>query len=561
MTNPSLPVTLAYHERTKHRPFRYAASLGYMDWATQPDPFRRFEGAPLLPLDFVPPGDEPRYDDAFVAGGIAPAGLDRCSISQLFQDALALSAWKQAGRARWALRVNPSSGNLHPTEGYLVAGPIAGLHDRPAVYHYAPFEHALERRAELSGHAWSTIAAQLPQDAVLVGLTSIYWREAWKYGERAFRYCHHDVGHAIAAFAIAAGGLGWQARLLESVTDEELAVLLGVHTQSGVEAEHVDCLLVISSATGDLPLDRQRTFSIPSIVGDELRRAPWPGVPNRLSEGHHAWPAIDEVAAATAKAVPPDGAFWSVATSEHRLRPIRQASVPLRPIVHQRRSAVALDGRTGLSREAFYEILLKVMPGCRAVPFTTVPWDPRVDLLLFVHRVAHLTPGLYLLMRDPSRRAAFEAAIGRPLDAAGPPGCPASLPLVLLEEGDARRVAEQTSCDQDIAADGVFAVAMLCDFRAPLETFGAWFYRRLYWETGVVGQVLYLEAEAHGIRGTGIGCFFDDLTHEVLGLKDNRFQVLYHFTMGGPVDDTRLQTHPPYQHLEEGRPPGLDSGT
>ena len=150
-----------------------------------------------------------------------------------FQDALALSAWKQAGSSRWSLRVNPSSGNLHPTEGYLVAGPIAGLHPRPAVYHYTPFEHALELRAELSGEAWLKIAAQLPEGAVLVGLTSIHWRESWKYGERAFRYCHHDAGHAIGSFAVSAAGLGWEAKLLESVTDRDLAVLLGVHVQTG----------------------------------------------------------------------------------------------------------------------------------------------------------------------------------------------------------------------------------------------------------------------------------------------------------------------------------------
>jgi hypothetical protein len=108
-------------------------------------------------------------------------------------------------------------------------------------------------------------------------------------------------------------------------------------------------------------------------------------------------------------------------------------------------------------------------------------------------------------------------------------------------------VARQTSCDQAIAADGVFAVAMLAEFRDPVLAHGPWFYRRLYWETGLIGQVLYLEAEASGIRGTGIGCFFDDLTHRTFGLDDDRFQVLYHFTMGGPVEDSRLRTLPPYE--------------
>ena len=44
----------AYHERTKHYPGRYARAPAAMDWATQPDPFRRFEGAPQLPLALIP---------------------------------------------------------------------------------------------------------------------------------------------------------------------------------------------------------------------------------------------------------------------------------------------------------------------------------------------------------------------------------------------------------------------------------------------------------------------------------------------------------------------------
>ena len=62
----------------------------------------------------------------------------------------------------------------------------------------------------------------------------------------------------------------------------------------------------------------------------------------------------------------------------------------------------------------------------------------------------------------------------------------------------------------------------------------------------MLGQVLYLEAEAAGVRGTGIGCYFDDAFHELLGLRDRTFQDLYHFTVGGPVDDPRLITLPPY---------------
>jgi nitroreductase len=218
-------------------------------------------------------------------------------------------------------------------------------------------------------------------------------------------------------------------------------------------------------------------------------------------------------------------------------------------VIHQRRSAVALDGRSGITREAFYRILVKAMPGSNQIPFTSLPWRPRVDLLLFVHRVQGLQPGLYVLVRDPERKEVLQRSMDPGFEWTECEGCPGSLPLFFLEQGDVRPAAQQTSCGQAIAADGAFAIAMLTEYREPLEAFGPWFYRRLYWETGVVGQLLYLEAEAIGIRATGIGCFFDDLTHHVFGLQGDRFQVLYHFTMGTAVDDPRLRTHPPYRHL------------
>jgi len=61
--------------------------------------------------------------------------------------------------------------------------------------------------------------------------------------------------------------------------------------------------------------------------------------------------------------------------------------------------------------------------------------------------------------------------------------------------------------------------------------------------------VLYLEAEAAGVRGTGIGCYFDDGCHRLLGLTGGAWQDLYHFTVGSPIEDRRLRTLAPYAHL------------
>ena len=551
------PRTLGYHERTKHYPGRYARALGHMDWATQPDPFRRFAGAPLLALDLVPAGEQPRYEPAFFPGRIPPEPLGRQSVSQLFHDSLALSAWKQAGGERWPLRVNPSSGNLHPTEGYLVAGPVAGLHDRAAVFHYAPREHALERRAELADETWAALAGQLPPGGVLVGLTSIHWREAWKYGERAFRYCHHDVGHAIGAVTVAAAGLGWEARLCEGVTDADLARLLGTTVRAGPRPR-TPIVCWRSS-------HRARPSRSTSSVRSRSRCRPahswptdWHGVPNRLSPAHgQDWPVIDEVAAGDAKARIAGGHLLArklggrlgehACASPRAIRRCRCARSCISGGARWRSTAAPVSP----ARRSFRSCS-RAVPGQGQIPFATLPWRPRVDLLLFVHRVEGVPPGLYILLRDPGRKETLRGLMAPGFAWTPTEGGPPSLPLFLLEAGDARRVAAQTSCGQAIAADGVFAAAMLAEYRAPIETFGSWFYRRLHWEAGVVGQQLYLEAEASGIRATGIGCFFDDLTHRTFGLTGDAFQVLYHFTMGGAIDDVRLQTVPPYQHLARG---------
>ncbi|MGH8628556.1 MAG: hypothetical protein ACREYC_25915, partial [Gammaproteobacteria bacterium] len=131
-------VVVAYHERTKHHFHRFAAALGYMSWATQPDPFRRYAGAPVVRLPLPRAGRLLPYRQLYANGTVAPEPLSLESVSLFFRYALSLTAWKRFGDSSWSLRANPSSGNLHPTEGYAVLPAIEGLGDTAGVYHYAP---------------------------------------------------------------------------------------------------------------------------------------------------------------------------------------------------------------------------------------------------------------------------------------------------------------------------------------------------------------------------------------------------------------------------------------
>jgi hypothetical protein len=233
-------------------------------------------------------------------------------------------------------------------------------------------------------------------------------------------------------------------------------------------------------------------------------------------------------------------------------------------IIHQRRSLLACDGRTSIPAERFYRMLARVMPRVeldvarRPMPWDAIPWEPAIHFGLFVHRVEGIEPGLYALARDPRKLEKLKRSMHAHFAWDAPPGCPEGLPLFVLERGDARELATQVSCRQEIAGEGAFSLGMLAEYQASLVAHGASFYRRLFWEAGAIGQVLYLEAEASGVRSTGIGCFFDDPVHQVFGLSDLAFQSLYHFTVGGPVDDPRLTTLPAYGTRVKVRQRGMD---
>jgi SagB-type dehydrogenase family enzyme len=541
-------IALTYHQETKHHLDRYARTPGCLDWATQPDPFRTFAGSARIELPLTANRVTTAYADLFTPDTVPVQPLDMIGIAAFFELALGLSAWKEFRGSRWALRCNPSSGNLHPTEGYAILPPLSSF--QAGVYHYVSRDHCLEQRCVLNHDAASKLSEVLSGNAFLVGLSSIHWREAWKYGERAFRYCQHDVGHAVAAIRFAAAALGWSARLLDYVADDDVAAILGIDRATDFadvdphDREHPDCLILVSSAPAP---------TMPWMLPTELLRAGhWIGQANQLSAGHVDWEAIEAVANATWKPT-------TVLSERGKTSPLPplsvQCPVPAASLIRQRRSCLALDGQTSISAETFFGMLDHLLPRPDVPPWDVLPWEPQVHLAILVHRVTGLVPGLYVLERDQRIHDRLRAALRPTFLWQKVADCPEHLRLYCLMKGDFRRRAQVISCHQEIASDGTFSLGMVADFAPGIRREGAWWYRRLFWEAGVLGQMLYLEAEAAGVRSTGIGCYFDDAFHDLLGQTTDEFQDLYHFTVGQPVEDKRLLTLPPYAHLQ--RPDGL----
>jgi SagB-type dehydrogenase family enzyme len=136
------------------------------------------------------------------------------------------SEWKWMG----GLRTAPSAGALYPLELYLVAGAVDEL--EPGVYRYVPLEHALEHVGD--GDRRQTLAdAALMQSSIVDApavfvITAVYERTAVKYGERAERYVHIEVGSAGENIWLQAEALELGSVFIGAFRDRAVQEVLGI---------------------------------------------------------------------------------------------------------------------------------------------------------------------------------------------------------------------------------------------------------------------------------------------------------------------------------------------
>ncbi|MBS4095964.1 MAG: SagB/ThcOx family dehydrogenase, partial [Sulfuricella sp.] len=282
MSTDRASVLRAYHQRTKHHLDHYAEGPASLDWAAQPNPFRAWQGTRWYALPH--PVVQPAIAWGEVGATRPPLPFDVAHLSAFLRLSVAITAWKTHGGARWALRAHPSSGNLHPTETWVIAYWVEGLAD--GLYHYQCRDHTVEWRA-------STLTTS-DQPGLWLGFSNISWREAWKYGERAFRYCQLDMGHVLAAVAYAAALFGWQARLV-NLSPERLAHCLGTdrtEEYAGVEPEEAEVIVALQAGEG--------AVGLPPLAWDE-----WSGIPSLLDpQPSFSWPVIAEAEQVSRGALP-----------------------------------------------------------------------------------------------------------------------------------------------------------------------------------------------------------------------------------------------------------------
>jgi SagB-type dehydrogenase family enzyme len=418
---------------------------------------------------------------------------------------------------------------------------FAGVHD--GSYHYRADRHALELRRRGDGTGDIARALDLPwaaESPLIVALTSIFWREAWKYRDRAYRYCCHDLGHAMISLLLAARALGLSGGVAAHFSDLRLAHAIGLQQDSD---EAPMALLIFPPPSQTRHVDRvaaepQQDFAgVPNELSAEE-------VPYHLLLGMHRSTLLPDppgplprVADADVDVAPADSPVLPAAVS----RAVRDAL--LGATVRRRRSALDFDPRTAPMERADFEQLLDFatrdwrtdwrgnFSGASQVGIAgEAPSAPRGDdfvtLFLYVHRVRDCEPGVYRW--NTSRRA-----------------------LEQLHIGSVERIAAYLSLEQSLAGNACFAVSMIADLARAARAFGNRGYRYAHFEAGAIGQRLYVGAEALGWNATGIGAFYDDDVHRYLGFLDEvgksadaralPRQVIYHFAVGRAVPDPRIE--------------------
>ncbi|MGA2214024.1 MAG: SagB/ThcOx family dehydrogenase [Bryobacteraceae bacterium] len=478
-----------YHEFTKHTVQALRQNQHALDWNNMPDPFRHYEGVPVLDLPADPPSPQiPALELLRGARGAtinvpddAPDGAAFLSELLFYSASISASKLVPSTGYRYALRVNPSSGNLHPTEFHFFT---RGLKQWPdGLYHYRPSSHMAEQRA-IGDFDMPWLQSSSP---IVFVLTSIGWREAWKYRDRAYRYCLHDIGHAWQSLTLAARAMGCESLAVEDFPDDQLARFCRC-------SEDEWPMLILELRGQSIPVREQ-----------EHREITWyGGQANQLSPEIIAYPRIEAIHSAT-KDLKLDTSLEpaSGGRGEIELPAPASSTLAFGEVARKRRSA--LDFRGGAQRISFAQLSA----------ILAVANPNFVQLYLYAHRVEGLARGVYRYW-------------------------PARAELELIKTGDQRVAAAGLSLGQDLAGNACVAFSMIGDFDRAVRAHGDRGYRYVHFEAGAIGQRLYLAAEALGLGATGIGAFFDDEVHRYLNLTPEQGQVVYHFAIGYPVPDPRV---------------------
>jgi SagB-type dehydrogenase family enzyme len=435
-----------------------------VDWGAAPPDFKIYADVPHVVLarrgtpEDMPLGEALRR---------RAAGTARLSLREL-GDMLYLSAGITATRGG-IKRASPSSGNLFPSELYVIARAVEGL--ASGLYHYDP-EHA---RLDLLGPLPVDIGAPQANDAdSVVAVAAVFRRTGYKYRDRAYRYVTADAGHLLENLRLAGHRAGMRMQPLARFDESRAAAALGI---DGVE-EGVLAMMAVRRAATDADGRPQRddfvasppaTHTALGATGTVHQSTSLRLVPERMPS------ATDAVVVLPPPMPAADGVYRTIAHRRSQRR-FRDEPVPLAAL-----SSMLAD---------------MAMP-----PLLS----DAIRINLVVNRVEGLPPGVY---RYLPRHA-----------------------LLRVREGRFAEAARSAALEQDVIGDAAVALVLSAD-REHMLAEGPRGYRHGYLEAGMIGERWLLGAVARGLAACPVGAFYDDEAAALIAVDPKREWVLHFAALG-----------------------------
>jgi SagB-type dehydrogenase family enzyme len=489
MSNRDRDVAHLYHESTK---------LFYLDLQRKPPAYKRYRALRPLPLptDISPLAVPTLEAIAATVPASSPAqALDLTTLAGLlFYAAGRIRTRTFVGAGEVAFRAAASAGGLYPIEAYIVCGDLPGL--AAGVYHFSPADFALRclRQGDYRG-VLAQAAAGDPTVAAAPGtlvFSAVFWRSAWKYRVRSYRYCFWDNGTIVANVLAAATAAGLPARLLMGFIDTQVNHLLGLDGHR----EASTCLVPLGQPVDLLSLeetDQMPALSV-EIELSSIEEIDYPEIARlhtasslTTPEEVVAWRGSRAGATASAQgaALPRPVSSPGPRAPLHPLAPAMVAPRTLGEVIRQRGSTRRF-AREPMSFSQLSAILAHATTGIPA-DFLGSESSSLLDIYLIANAVADLPSGSYVF--TPQEQA-----------------------LELLNAGDFREEAGHLCFEQALGADASVVVFFMADLERVLQRFGNRGYRAVQLEAGILGGKMYLCAGALGLGASGLTFYDDDVT-------------------------------------------------
>ena len=485
MENADASFAQKYHENTKHSEFSIRMSGHLLDWGNRPFPFKVYEGLPSVPL--------PRDFEIPKAGALQAVssderegkskGLSLADLAELLFFSAGLTRRVKYGNEVLYMRAASATGALYPIELYVICERIQGLN--PGVYHFNPLDFTLVRLREgdYRGTLASVSEANVAAAPITLALTSVAWRNAWKYEARSYRHWFWDAGVIVANLLSVAWAMNLKARVLLGFVDGDANRLLGL--QNKKEAT-VLLTPIVSRSEEPEPATPEALNSIEPKV-------------RPLSNSEVEYPEIWELHSASSLHSPAEVKRWmSNENARIQEEQIPGPTFPLDSPHHTRQSGAKLGDsilRRGSTRKfaiapiAFPQLSTILWALKAVIPFDFLSANRSlIDTYMIVNDVGGLPSGSYFF--DPT----------------------AGL-LRLLKRGQLRRLSAYLCLDQPLLGQASVVFFLMTPLESVLRTFGNRGYRAAQLEGGVRAGKIYLSAYSVGLGASG-STFYDDAVTE-----------------------------------------------